>query len=80
MPDGRLKNSVWYAATRAASSSVRTRQAANAAVTVPGVALPRIRAGALAVSVVRSAIVVPAIPDLAVHRTAIIEAGISPIT
>lgn len=80
MPDGRLKNSVWYAATRAASSSVRISQAANAAVTVPGVALPRIRAGALAVSVVRSAVVVPAILDLAVRRTAIIEAGISPIT
>ena len=80
MPDRRLKNFVRHAATRAASSSVRTSQAANASVRVPGVALPRVRAGALAVPVVRSAVVVPAILDLAVRRTAIIEAGISPIT
>ena len=68
------------AATRAASSSVQTSQTANAAVRVPAVALPRVRAGALVVPVVRSAIVVPAIPDLAVRRTAIVEAGIAPIT
>lgn len=68
------------AAARAASSSVRTSQAANAAVRAPAVAIPRVRAGALVVPVVRSAIVVPAIPDLAVRRTAIIEAGIAPIT
>ena len=80
MPDGRLKNSVWYAATRAASSSVWISQAANAAVRVAAVALPRIWAGALAVPVVRSAIVVPAIRDLAVRGTAIIQAGIAPIT
>jgi outer membrane protein OmpA-like peptidoglycan-associated protein len=74
------------AATRAASSSLRTSQAANAVVRVPAVAVPGVRAGALAVPavklapVVRSVIVVPAIPDLGVRRTAIIEAGIAPIT
>ena len=68
------------AATRAVSSSVRTSQTANAAIRVPAVALPRDRLGALVVPVVRSAIVVPAIPDVALRRTAIIEAGIAPIT
>ncbi len=68
------------AATRAASSSERTSQAANAAIRAPALSIPRVRAGALVVPVVRSAIVVPAIPDLAIRRTAIIEAGIAPIT
>ena len=68
------------AATRAVNSSVRTSQAVNAAVRAPALAVPRVQAGALAVPVVRSAIVVAAIPDFAVRRTAIIEAGITPIT
>lgn len=68
------------AATRAASANVRTSQAANAAIRAPALSIPRVRAGALVVPVVRSAIVVPAIPDFEVRRTAIIEAGIAPIT
>lgn len=71
----------------AVRSTTRVTQSVNAAVNTsvkaPVVAVPTIKTTAIAVPAlpsVNSVVYVPAIPDIAVRRTAIIEAGIVPVT
>ena len=75
------------AADGAVRSTSRVSRSANTAVKTsvkaPDVAVPAVKASMIAVPAaqsVRSIAFVPAIPDVAVRRTAIIEAGIVPVT